>query len=217
MGRIILPSSYLGRPLDLCPSVIRSFLSLHSWFDAYATVVTNYTTAREIYGHLSKLGLAPTNPFCFHFTFDRRRLLWTDTVGSVGLGPMSHLFLRLEVPGGATGMLLQDVTLQWHFTDVLKMPQRPPLLVHAGTAILHASTSPSSSRNWTNSVTLRRPNNRRSVSARTSDKIRDLQRIPTWKISIILTMTTAVVTTISKNLFRMMRYVRPTKYIFWTD
>ncbi|KAJ7831617.1 hypothetical protein B0H14DRAFT_2592563 [Mycena olivaceomarginata] len=46
--------------------------------------VTNYTTAREIYSHLLKLGVAPINPNCFYFTFDRRHLLWTDTVGSVG-------------------------------------------------------------------------------------------------------------------------------------
>jgi hypothetical protein len=68
---------------------------------SYTLVVTNYTTAREIYSHISKLGLAPTNPVYFYFIFDRRRVLWTDSVGSLGLGPLSHLHLRLRVSGGA--------------------------------------------------------------------------------------------------------------------
>ncbi|KAJ7701284.1 hypothetical protein B0H14DRAFT_2648510 [Mycena olivaceomarginata] len=58
------------------------------------------TTAREIYSRLAKLGFVPSNSSCFYFIYERHHLLWTDTVASAGLGPLSHLYLRLRLPGG---------------------------------------------------------------------------------------------------------------------
>ncbi|KAJ7856960.1 hypothetical protein B0H14DRAFT_3135922 [Mycena olivaceomarginata] len=84
---IWLLGSHLGISTHTAPEQLGYVLAYFSGFSGALLlffVVTKYTTAGEIYSHLSD------------------RLLWTDTVGSVGLGPMSHLFLRIQVPGGAT-------------------------------------------------------------------------------------------------------------------
>ena len=65
------------------------------------TVVTNTTTVYALYGHLISLGLVPTNRQHLYFTHGGRRVNWTDTMQSLGLGPLSHLQMRVIVPGGA--------------------------------------------------------------------------------------------------------------------
>ncbi|KAJ7875901.1 hypothetical protein B0H14DRAFT_2568497 [Mycena olivaceomarginata] len=54
-----------------------------------------------LYGHLISLGLVPTNRQHLYFTHGGRRVNWTDTMQSLGLGPLSHLQMRVIVPGGA--------------------------------------------------------------------------------------------------------------------
>ncbi|KAJ7702129.1 hypothetical protein B0H16DRAFT_1832102 [Mycena metata] len=100
----ILLGSRLTTALQSTPQELAyclTYLSIQTGCLLLFYVVTNCTRAREIYSQLSKLGLVPTAAVCFYFTFDRRRMLWMDTVGSVGLGPLSHLHLRLRVLGGA--------------------------------------------------------------------------------------------------------------------
>jgi hypothetical protein len=65
-------------------------------------VVTKYTTVYEIYQHLLDLGLVPkTGIDNLFFTVGGRRVSWDDTMESLKLRPISHLDLRIRVPGGA--------------------------------------------------------------------------------------------------------------------
>ncbi|KAF7333142.1 Transposase-like protein [Mycena venus] len=65
-------------------------------------LVTQETSMDEIYQHLEDLTLVPsTGPRYLYFSVKGRRTAWEDTVESLGIGPMSHLFLKIPVPGGA--------------------------------------------------------------------------------------------------------------------
>ncbi|KAJ7321009.1 hypothetical protein DFH08DRAFT_970311 [Mycena albidolilacea] len=65
-------------------------------------LVTKYTTVYEIYQHLLDLGVVPkTGINNLFFTVGGRRVSWDDTMESLKLGPISHLDLRIRVPGGA--------------------------------------------------------------------------------------------------------------------
>ncbi|KAJ7110882.1 hypothetical protein C8R44DRAFT_883350 [Mycena epipterygia] len=63
--------------------------------------VTDPTSISEIYDHLISLQLVPLSPDGLYFTHGSRRVAWSDTAKSLGLGPLSHLDLRVVVPGGA--------------------------------------------------------------------------------------------------------------------
>ncbi|KAJ7801282.1 hypothetical protein B0H14DRAFT_2615489 [Mycena olivaceomarginata] len=66
-------------------------------------VVNGETTIDGIYWQLQNLGVVPTSGFPhFYFTYGGRRIRWDDTMNSLGLGPLSHLHLKLAIPGGAT-------------------------------------------------------------------------------------------------------------------
>ena len=56
----------------------------------------------DIYQHLARLRLVPsTGHRHLYFTYNGRRIDWDATVDSLGLGSMSHLHLKLSIPGGA--------------------------------------------------------------------------------------------------------------------
>jgi hypothetical protein len=60
------------------------------------------TTVEQIFRILEALGLVPTEgKDQFYFTHRGQKIEWTDTMESLGAGPLSHLFLTLIVPGGA--------------------------------------------------------------------------------------------------------------------
>jgi hypothetical protein len=82
-------------------------------FDApphQSAVVTNTTTVYELYGHLLSLGLVPANHQHLYFTHGSRRVNWTDTMQSLGLGPLSHLQMRIIVPGGANAGMFSIIS-----------------------------------------------------------------------------------------------------------
>lgn len=60
--------------------------------------VTKSTAAADIYQYL---GLPSELRNSFYFTAGRRKLSWDDTMESHNLGALSHLHLRLVVPGGS--------------------------------------------------------------------------------------------------------------------
>jgi hypothetical protein len=65
-------------------------------------VVNGETTIDDIYQHLQNLGVVPTSGFRhFYFTYGGRRIRWDDTMTSLGLGSLSHLHMKLAIPGGA--------------------------------------------------------------------------------------------------------------------
>ncbi|KAJ7088224.1 hypothetical protein C8R43DRAFT_298081 [Mycena crocata] len=65
--------------------------------------VTDDTTVGEIYEHLVWLGLVPKRS-CqqLYFALRGRRVDWSDTMQCLGLGTLSHLELRITIPGGAS-------------------------------------------------------------------------------------------------------------------
>ena len=65
-------------------------------------LVGKKTTVEQIFRILEALGLVPMEgKHQFYFTHSGRKIEWTDTMESLGVGPLSHLFLTLIVPGGA--------------------------------------------------------------------------------------------------------------------
>ncbi|KAJ6481381.1 hypothetical protein DFH09DRAFT_1341279 [Mycena vulgaris] len=63
--------------------------------------VRQTTTVNEVYGHLGDAGLVPSSGRdCLYFVVNGRRASWEDDVKSLNLGPMSHLHLRIALPGG---------------------------------------------------------------------------------------------------------------------
>ncbi|KAJ6502973.1 hypothetical protein DFH09DRAFT_1289591 [Mycena vulgaris] len=63
--------------------------------------VRQTTTVNEVYGHLGDAGLVPSSGRdCLYFVVNGRRASWEDDVKSLNLGPMSHLHLRVALPGG---------------------------------------------------------------------------------------------------------------------
>ncbi|KAJ7182032.1 hypothetical protein C8R46DRAFT_1186869 [Mycena filopes] len=65
-------------------------------------VVTNETFVGQIYAHLASQSIVPrVPPEYLYFTHGRRSLGWGQTMGELGLGPLSHLCLRMAVPGGS--------------------------------------------------------------------------------------------------------------------
>ncbi|KAJ7712733.1 hypothetical protein B0H16DRAFT_554505 [Mycena metata] len=65
-------------------------------------LVRGTTTMGDVYMHPDDLELLPSDGRHFlHFnTICGRRTSWHDTMESLGLGPMSHLYLKIPVPGG---------------------------------------------------------------------------------------------------------------------
>ncbi|KAJ7794738.1 hypothetical protein B0H14DRAFT_2621657 [Mycena olivaceomarginata] len=65
-------------------------------------LVTKHTTVYKIYRHLLDLRLVPRVGLSnLYFTVGGRRVSWDDTMESLKLGPISHLDLRIRMPGGA--------------------------------------------------------------------------------------------------------------------
>ncbi|KAJ7162387.1 hypothetical protein C8R46DRAFT_1353332 [Mycena filopes] len=65
-------------------------------------VVTNETFVGQVYAHLASKSIVPrVPPEYLYFAHGRRSLGWGQTMGKLGLGPLSHLCLRMAVPGGS--------------------------------------------------------------------------------------------------------------------
>jgi hypothetical protein len=68
------------------------------------------TTIGEIYMHLMSLGVVPTaGPLHLYFTHAGHRVSWSDTMQSLGMGPLSHLQMRIVIPGGADPGVLTSI------------------------------------------------------------------------------------------------------------
>ncbi|KAF7334416.1 hypothetical protein MVEN_02270900 [Mycena venus] len=64
---------------------------------AIPAVVTDDTTINDVYDQLKSLRFVPTGSHQdsdLYFTHRGRRVTWTDTMESLGLGPLSHLHVR---------------------------------------------------------------------------------------------------------------------------
>ncbi|KAJ7140880.1 hypothetical protein C8R44DRAFT_726592 [Mycena epipterygia] len=67
-----------------------------------SVVVSKNTTIQSLFEHLESLGFVSTDEdHRYYFTHGGRKIAWTDTMESLGIGPISHLFLKLVIPGGA--------------------------------------------------------------------------------------------------------------------
>ncbi|KAJ7897867.1 hypothetical protein B0H14DRAFT_3424731 [Mycena olivaceomarginata] len=64
-------------------------------------LVTDHTTVADIYRYLMSIGIVPSGLQQLYFTHLGRRVAWADKMGSLGLGALSHLHLRVRVLGGA--------------------------------------------------------------------------------------------------------------------
>ncbi|KAJ6616177.1 hypothetical protein B0H10DRAFT_1949377 [Mycena sp. CBHHK59/15] len=76
---------------------------IHYWVKlSFSSLVTDDTTVGEIYDYLMSLGLVPkSSRQQLYFTHGGRRVAWDDTMQSLELGALSHLHMRVPVPGGA--------------------------------------------------------------------------------------------------------------------
>ncbi|KAJ7454880.1 hypothetical protein FB451DRAFT_1184708 [Mycena latifolia] len=83
---------------------VLAFLCMSAGLMTVFLVVMKNTMVHHIFEILADLGLVSANgQDQFYFTHNGRKIAWIDTMESLGIGPVSHLFLKLIVPGGARG------------------------------------------------------------------------------------------------------------------
>jgi hypothetical protein len=79
-------------------------------------------TVQQIFQILEDLGFVPSNrQDDFYFTHNGRKTQWTDTMEFLGVGPISHLFLKLIVPGGAPQNKVRTTKSVQFFSSLLPL------------------------------------------------------------------------------------------------
>ncbi|KAJ6586664.1 hypothetical protein B0H10DRAFT_1961628 [Mycena sp. CBHHK59/15] len=108
IGILSLLVSRLGVYDHQAPLELLYFLVYYVVFSGSALLfiaVTESTTICAIYQQIYELSDGRNY---MYFTCGRQCTTWPDTLASLGIGPLSHLQLRVRVPGGATGGANKD-------------------------------------------------------------------------------------------------------------